>query len=319
MLEASPVENRSLDCERREQIDAPFQFNASTRFPMRRIALMLTVLAVFGLAACNKSSPNGNGKAQAQVAHSVTGTVGLMSPIQLSPKATMLIKLVDASADQAAPLASKTISPVGSMPVDFTLDFDPTKINPAHIYLVKVDLSDGDRTFSMPVQAPVITHDAGTSKVEIRLTANKTPKEKLEDKYSQLQTNLGGYAISNGRQLEKHESRGWQTFRDNDSGKIVFVRENIEYQKDGFANNEYAYKDGTPWFIVTQHKSSQNAKAADVRRVGWNEDGKLVVNAHKQNGKTGTLSDKEVAALKSQAEDMLKLARAKSPAKKKKK
>ena len=283
---------------------------------MRRIALMLTMLAVIGLAGCNNSSTNGKSQKQAKVAHSVTGTVGLMSSIQLSPKATMQIKLVDASADNAAPLASKTLSPVGPMPVKFTLDFDRAKIDPTHIYLVQVDLVDGDRTFSMPVQSPVITHDAPTSKVDIRLKANKTPKEKLEDKYSELQKNLGGYGITNGRQLEKHQSRGWQTFRDNDSGKIVFVRENIEFQKDGFSNDEYAYKDGKAWYIVTKHKSSQNAKSGEVKRVGWTEDGKLVVNEHQQGGKTSTLSDKQVAELKSQAQDMLKLARDKSPAKK---
>jgi len=284
---------------------------------MRRIALMLTMLAALGLAACNNSSSAGHDQATAKVAHSVTGTVGLMTPRELSPAAIMKIELVDGSAENVAPLASKTISPVAQMPVQFTLDFDSAKINPAHIYLVKVDLTDGERTFSMPVQAPVITRDAPTSKVVIKLAANKTPQEKLEADYAKLQKNLGAYQISNGRQLEKDESRGWQTFRSRDDGRIVFVRENVEYASKGFSSSEFAYTDGKPWFIVVEKKSSQSAKSGDVMRAGWDADGKLVVHDKTSSGKTQALSDADVADLKAQAEAMLKLARAKTPAGKK--
>jgi putative lipoprotein len=283
---------------------------------MRRIALMLTMLAALGLAACNNNASNGNGQAKKKVAQSVTGSVNLMSKIQLSPKATMKIQLVDASAEDAPPLASKSLSSVDSLPVQFKLDFDSSKINPAHIYLVKVDLKDGERTFRMPVQSPVITRHAPTSKVTIMLEANKTPEEKLEAKFEKLKKNLGGYAISNGRQLEKHESRGWQTFRSNDDGKIVFVRENIEYVKDGFSSGEFAYNDGKPWFVVVNKMSSQNAKPSSTMRAGWDDQGNLVVHDETKGGKTSALSDSDAGKLKTQAAEMLKLARAKSPAKK---
>ena len=285
---------------------------------MRRIALMLTVLAALPLAACNNSPANGQKAAKAvAVANNVTGNISLMTPRQLSPKATMTIQLVDASNDGSAPLASKTIAPVTKMPLDYSLDFDRAKINPADIYLVKVDLTDGDRTFSMPVQAPVITRGAQTSKVDILLVANKTPAEMLEDQYAKLQKNLGAYSISNGRELEKDESRGWQTFRSNDDGKIVFVRENVDYGKRGFSNSEFAYRDGKPWFVVVKEKSSQNSKPSDVMRAGWNADGKLVVRENTTGGKTGTLSDAQANQLRDKAEAMLKLARTKTPAKKK--
>lgn len=279
---------------------------------------MLTVLAALSLAACNNGSSNGQKPVKAAaVANSVTGKVSLMTPRQLSSKATMTIQLVDASNDGAAPLASKTIAPVTKMPVDYSLDFDRAKINPADIYLVKVDLTDGDRTFSMPVQAPVITRDAPTSKVDIVMVANKTPAEILEGQYAKLQKNLGAYSISNGRELEKNESRGWQTFRSNDDGKIVFVRENVDYGKKGFSNSEFAYRDGKPWFVVVKKKASQNAKPSDIMRAGWNADGKLVVHENTSGGKTGTLSDAEASQLQAKAKAMLRLARAKTPAKKK--
>ncbi len=281
---------------------------------MRRIALMLTMLAALGLAACNNSSSGGGGSAEAKVAHSVSGSIGLMSPRKLSDKSSMTIELVDASADGGQPLASKTIAPVGQMPMQFTLDFDAGKINPAHIYLVKVDLTDGQRTFSMPVQAPVITRDAPASQVQIMLAANKTPAEQLEDEYASLQKNLGAFGISNGRQLDKDMSRGWQTFRNKGTGDIVFVRENVDYGKKGFSNSEYAYKNGSPWFIVVKDKSSQNAKPKDIKRVGWDAEGKLVVNEDTASGKSSELSDADVAALKKQAVQMFKLAQSKLPA-----
>jgi len=286
--------------------------------PMRRIALMLTVLAALSLAACNNSSSNGQKAAKAvAVANSVTGSISLMKPRQLSSKATMTIQLVDSSNDAAAPLASKTVAPVTKMPVDYSLDFDRAKINPADIYLVKVDLTDGERTFSMAVQSPVITRDAPTSKVDIVLVANKTPAEMLEDQYAKLQKNLGAYQISNGRELEKDESRGWQTFRSNDDGKIVFVRENVDHGKQGFFNSEFAYRDDKPWFVVVKKKASQSAKPSDVMRAGWNADGKLVVRENSQGGNTDTLSDADASQLMDKAEAMLKLAKAKSPARRK--
>ncbi len=279
---------------------------------MRRIALMLTTLAALALTACNNGASSGSTATQASVPHSVSGTVSLMTPRVLSPKASMTISLVDASAEQSQPLVSKTISPV-QMPAKFTLDFDSAKINPADIYLVKVDLTDGQRTFSMPVQAPVITRSAPTTHVEIRLLANKTPSEMLEDQYTKLMKNLGAYKISNGRQLEKDKSRGWQTFQSNDNGQIVFVRENVDHAKKGFSSLEFAYRDGKPWFIVSRQMASQNARPNEEMRAGWDADGKLVVNEDTANGKTGPLSDAQLTHLKDQAAAMLKLAKSRAP------
>ena len=277
---------------------------------MRRIALTLTMLAVLGAAGCNNnSSSDAQKQAAAKAVHSVSGTVGLMKPRELSPQATMKIELVDGSSEGAQPLATKTVSPVQQMPVQFTLNFDASKINPAHIYLVKVSLVDGDRTFEMPVQAPVITRDAPTSQVAIKMAANKTPAEAMTAEFEKLKKNLGAYKISNGRQLEKSVSHGWQTFRSQETGKIVFVRENTDYGEKGFANTDFAYKDGKPWVVVLQRKPSQNARPSEVLRAGWNADGKLVLREHEASGKTKQLSEDDAAMLKKQAESMLKLAR----------
>lgn len=286
---------------------------------MRRIPLILAALAVLGLAACNNHSSSGKKQASAKAVHSVSGTVNLLKPRTLSSKATMQIQLVDSSLEGSQPLATKTISPVEQMPVHFTLDFDRAKIRPADIYLVKVNLVDGERTFSMPIQTPVITQGAPTSQVKIELSANQTPEEKLMSEYGKLKQNLGGYQISNGRQLEKDMSRGWQTFRDKTTEKIVFVRENVDYgKKKGFEDNDFAYKGGKPWFVIVRHKTSQQSRPSDIMRAGWNADGKLLIHDHVVSGKTSPLSAGDAAKLKQQAEDMLKLARLRTPAPKKK-
>jgi putative lipoprotein len=283
---------------------------------MRRIALMLTVLTAFAVTGCNNSS-SGQNKAAAPKSSTVTGTVGLLKPRQLSPEATMQIQLQDASRDNAQPLASQTISPVKQMPTPFSFNIDSAKINPADIYVIDVKLVDGERTFNMPVKAPVITRGAPTTGVKIMLAANMTPEEKMMNDFQQLQKNLGAYSITNGRMLEKKVSHGWQTFRSNDTGKIVFVRENTDFGDKGFSNTDFAYKNGKPWMVVVKHKSSQQAKASEIDRAGWDQDGKLVLAEKEADGKTSKLSDADAADLHKQAMTMLALAKKKSPAKKK--
>lgn len=282
---------------------------------MRRIALMLTLLAAFTVAGCNSSSSDQK-TAATQVPTTVSGTINLLHSRKLSSAATMQIQLVDASHDNPQPLASKTIAPVNQLPVSFSFNFDPAKVNTSDIYVIDVKMVDGERTFSMPVKAPVITRGAPTSNVNIMLVANETPEEKMLDAFHQMQKNLGAYAITNGRLLEKKVSHGWQTFRSNETNKIVFVRENTDYGDKGFSKSDFAYKDGKPWVVVVKHKSSQSAQPSEIDRAGWDAEGKLVLSEKEANGKKSSLSDSEAADLYKQAKDMLKLARDKSPAKK---
>jgi putative lipoprotein len=290
---------------------------------MRRIVLMLTMLAALGAAGCNSTSSdqsqnsNDNNNQTAKAVSSVSGTVSLVQQRTLSPKATMQIRLVDASVQNAQPLVSKTVAPVDHMPVKFTLDFDPAKINHSDIYVVDVKLTDGVRTFKMPVQAPVLTRGAPNS-VDIRLLANQTPKEEMQAAFKKMEQGLGAYQISNGRLLKKDVSYGWQTFR-NDDGKVVFVRENIDFGKKGFQNNDFAYKDGKPWVVVVRHKSSQSARASSIDRAGWTDEGELLIHEHTAGGKTSPLSADDAKAMHDKAEEMLQRAREKSPAKNAKK
>ncbi|CAM5415607.1 hypothetical protein RLIN73S_07460 [Rhodanobacter lindaniclasticus] len=63
-------------------------------------------------------------------------------------------------------------------------------------------------------------------------------------------------------------------------GQIQFIRELVEYTKDGFTSTDYAYRDGKPWAIVQQHMASRDGKPTSIDRAGWTDDGTLVLKQH---------------------------------------
>lgn len=296
---------------------------------MRKVIWSLVSVAALAMAGCNNSaSPQqAQGKADdgaataaaPQAGNKVTGQISLREPAQLSPQAKLEISLVDVSAAAAgaatdataapaaapAPLATKTISPVGAFPVSFELEFNPADVNPNNLYVVKADLVDGDRTYEMPLQAPVLTKGA-SNQVSIQLVAKQTPAEKDLAAFEDLKKQIGGMKIKSGTKLDKDASRGWQVFRKD--GQVQFIREQVDYGDKGFTETDYAYKTGKAWVAVQQKKSSKDAKPNATERVSWDVDGKPVLKQVVSGGKTSDLSDDEAASLKGQAEAILKLA-----------
>lgn len=296
---------------------------------MRKVIWSLVSVAALAMAGCNSSSSpqQAPGKADdgaaataaPQAGNKVTGQITLREPAQLSPQAKLEISLVDVSAASAgtttdataapaaapAPLATKSISPVGAFPVSFELEFNPADVNPNNLYVVKANLVDGDRTYEMPLQAPVLTKGA-SNQVSIQLVAQQTPAEKDLAAFEDLKKQIGGMKIKSGTKLEKDASRGWQVFRKD--GQVQFIREQVDYGDKGFTETDYAYKTGKAWVAVQQKKSSKDAKPNATERVSWDVDGKPVLKQVVSGGKTSDLSDDEAASLKSQAEAILKLA-----------
>ena len=280
---------------------------------MRRMVWSLMSVAALALAGCNSSNApeQGNGDnapaAAAVKANTVTGTVALRGDTTVSPDAKLVVNLVDVSStDQAGatPLASKTIAPV-QFPQSFELTFNPADVNPADLYVVKAELSDGERHYKMALQAPVLTKGA-PNQVSIELIAEQTPGEKELADFQAVQKQIGGMKISNGTKLEKDVSRAWQVFRQN--GQVQFIRGRADYGDKGFTSTDYAYRDGKPWVVVQQKKASQDAKPSSTERAGWDKDGNLVLKQVVSGSKTDTLGDDEAASLQKQAEDILKLA-----------
>jgi putative lipoprotein len=224
---------------------------------------------------------------------------------QLSGSAKLDISLVDVSAQGAAPLATKTISPVTTFPQSFELNFNPADIDPAAIYVVQAVLTDGDRKYTMPIQAPVLTKGS-PSQVSIQLVAEQTPGEKEFAAFTAVQKQIGGMKISSGTKLEANVSRGWQVFRE--AGEVKFIREQVDFGDKGFTSTDYAFKDGKPWVVVQQKKASKDAKPTSTERAAWSQDGTLVLKTSEAGGKTTPLSDDAAADLQKQALAILNLA-----------
>lgn len=278
---------------------------------MRRMVWSLMSVAALALAGCNGSNApeqgSGDNAATAAKANTVSGTITVRGDSTVSPEARLVVNLVDVSStDQAgaAPLASKTIAPV-QFPQSFELTFNPADVNPADLYVVKADLTDGERHYKMALQAPVLTKGA-PSQVSIELVAEQTPGEKELADFQAVQKQIGGMKISNGTKLEKDVSRAWQVFRQN--GQVQFIRARADYGDKGFTSTDYAYRDGKPWVVVQQKKASQDAKPSATERAGWDKDGNLVLKQTVSGSKTEPLSEDEAASLKNQAENILKMA-----------
>lgn len=286
---------------------------------MRRIVWSLVSVAALALAGCNSSdssqaaAPGGGESApaasapgqQPTKANAVSGTVALRDAgAQVSPQAKLEIKLLD-PAQEGTPLASKTIDPVSSLPQSFELEFNPADVNPNSMYIVQAVLTDGDRRYTAPLQSPVLTKGAG-NQVSIQLVGEQTPGEKELAAFSAVQKQIGGMKITNGTKLEDKVSRGWQVFRE--AGEVKFIREQVDYGDKGFTTTDYAYKDGKPWVVVQQKKSSKDAKANSTERAGWNNEGALVLKQQQVGSKTDALSDDDAASLQKQAQSILSLA-----------
>jgi putative lipoprotein len=282
---------------------------------MRKTICSLVSVTALALAGCNgSSSPQpaaGQGNAAAPAAPQatkVTGTVTLREPAQLSPASKLVVNLVDVSAApdaSAPPLATKTITPAAQFPLDFELPFTPADVNPNDLYVIKAELTDGDRRYAMLLQAPVLTKGA-SAQVTIQLVAKQTPAEKELADFESVKKQIGGMKIKSDTKLEKDASRGWQIFRAD--GQVKFIREQVDYGAKGFTDTDYAYKDGKPWVAVQQKKASQGAAPNTTERAGWAPDGSVTLKQSIAGGKTTDLGDDEAGSLKQQAEDILKLA-----------
>ena len=285
---------------------------------MRKMVLSLVSVAALALAGCNGSPSSdhaGDGNpapsastTTAAVPSEVSGTISLRAGSPLpSDKATLVLNLSDVSSSAAgsAPLATQT-TPAGTFPQSFKLTFNPADVKPNDLYVVRAILTDGDRHYTMPIQAPVLTKGSKNDSVSIELMAQETASEKLLAAFKKEQAQLGAMKASHGTKLEKDASRGWQVFRQD--GEIKFIRELVEYTKAGFTSTDYAYKDGKVWAVVQQDKPSRDGKPTSIDRAGWTDDGTLVLKQHQVGSDVQPLDADAAAKLKQEGVAILSLA-----------
>ncbi|GLQ47289.1 hypothetical protein GCM10007862_23400 [Dyella lipolytica] len=281
---------------------------------MRSVVWSLMTVAAVALAGCsnssNPSSSTGADSTEATAptgpATSVSGTITLRGDIKPSAQDKLDISLIDVTAQGSAPLATKTIAPATTFPMTYELDFNPANVAPNDLYIVQATLTDGDRHYVMPLQAPVLTQGHPTTNVAVQLAPEQTPSEKMLVAFQDVQKQIGGMKRSSGTQLQKDASLAWQVFRD--GGEVKFIRELVDYGDKGFTSTDYAYKDGKPWVVQQQKKSGQTAKPSSVDTAGWGDDGSLVLKTHEAGGSTQSLGDDDAANLQQQSKAILNLA-----------
>jgi putative lipoprotein len=287
---------------------------------MRKTVLSLMSVAALALAGCNNAShpsqqadstaPAAANTAAAtpQIPNQVSGTISLRAGTPApSANATLVLNLVDVSSTAvgSAPLASKT-APAGSFPQSFTLTFNPAEVKPNDLYVIQANLTDGDRKYSMPIQAPVLAKGSKNDGVTIELVAEQTPSEKILADFAEAKAQIGGMKISHGTKLEANDSRGWQLFRQ--AGEVKFIREEVDYGDKGYTSTDYAYKNGKPWAIVQETKANRDGKPSAVDRAGWSDDGTLVLKQHQVGSDVQALDPAAAAAMKKDAMTILSMA-----------
>ena len=288
---------------------------------MRKMVLLLSAAALT-LAGCNGQAPTASSGANAPagnkavpaadstapIPNQVSGTVTLHAPAQLSDQAQLVISLLDVTAGATSPgqaVATKNVTPATQFPLDFQLPFDPAQIKRDDLYVVKASLVDGDRQYTMPIQAPVLTK-GNPDKVSIDLIAQQTPGEVMLAKFNAEKADIGAMKITNGTKLEKKDSRSWQVFRR--AGEIKMIRELVDYNEKSYTDSYYAYDGGKPWGAVQETKATRDGKPTSTDRAGWDENGELVLKQHESGGKTEVLGADAAKSLMDQATAIMSLA-----------
>ena len=127
-------------------------------------ALLLAV----GLAGCGDAAEPVNEPEMA----TLSGTVTYRERIMLRPDATITVRLQDVSRQDAPALliAEQQISAQGkSVPVPFSLEYDPARIDERYTYAVRADIRGGDGAllWTTDTHYPVLTRGAPQESIDI--------------------------------------------------------------------------------------------------------------------------------------------------------
>ncbi|MBS0515576.1 MAG: YbaY family lipoprotein [Proteobacteria bacterium] len=276
-----------------------------------RILLATTVLSSALLAACGSSAPPPPAPVVAPIANAVTGTVSLIEPRELSDAAKVDVKVYDVSHPEIV-LAQTTIPNANKLPLSFSLPIDTAKVDPKGIYALDAILTDGDRRFLKKLEYQVLTDKARTAKVDVQLAPEPTPAEKLFEEYKKAAAQTGNLKQVSGKYSNDNFGTAWDAFLSN--GKVKFVREVTDaYDDSGRTTYKAAYKDDKPWAIVRESSPVGSRQVLSSTRVGWGDDGSLVLHEKVVNGQTSDVSEADAKAMKAHAEAALDVAQGHAP------
>lgn len=251
-----------------------------------------------GASSAAASSPSAAAGTPAPAATVVTGTVTLQSNSPaVTPQATLELSLVDVTQQPGVTVNKQDFSPP-KFPQAFRIPFSPSAINPNDLYVLQATMQDNGRTWSTKLQQPVLTHGQSAN-VNLTLVAEPTPAEKMLADFQNAKRQTGGMKVKSGTSSKIGESHSWQVF--SDIHGVEFIIEQVNLADKGFTKTEYAYRNGLPWVVVQEQMPKQDAPPTSTAKVGWDDNGVLVLNQQISGGKTTKLSDAEAKALNLQA------------------
>jgi putative lipoprotein len=278
-----------------------------------RSSKLFVLLAIALLAGCNSSSPPPQQAAPPpKIANSVSGRVMLREPRELSAQAKLDLRVNDV-AQPGVVLAQTTISPANQPPISFNLPIDTNKVDPRRTYAVEAMLVDGDRRYLPVLQYPVLTNKA-PAQVEIVVAPEATPAEKMYDEFKKTFGGIGGMKTFNGSSMNDNSTVAWDAFTQNN--KIRVVREITDLDNDkGRVTYKMAYQNDVPWVVQKEEAPAGSNHPYATTKVGWDENGQLVLKQRVANGQNSEVSTDDAKAIFSHAQQAYTVAQAKLPKK----
>ncbi len=278
-----------------------------------RLSLSFALLTLALLAGCNSSNTSAPAPAPApKIANAVSGRVMLREPRELSNQAKLELRVTDV-AQPGLVLAQTTVSPANQPPISFNLPIDTNKVDPRRTYAVEAMLIDGERRYLPVLQYPVLTNKA-PAQVEIIVAPEATPAEKMYDEFKKTFGQIGGMKTFNGSAMNDASTVAWDAFAQNN--KIRVVREITDLDNDkGRITYKMAYQNDAPWVVQKEESPAGSNHPFATTKVGWDENGQLVLKQKVANGQNSEVSADEAKAMFAHAQQAYNTAAAKLPKK----
>jgi len=205
---------------------------------------------------------------------------------------------MDVTQQPGVPVNSQTFAPP-HFPQQFRVSFSPKQIKQADIYVLEAQMQNAGRVYSTTLQAPVLTHNA-PAQVDLKLIAEPTAADKMLSDFKAMQSRIGGMKVTQGTASNEEAAKSWQVFSDKDG--VEFIRQLVDHgDKGNYTSTDYAYKGGHPWVVVQETRPKKGAPVQSTDRIGWDENGSVVLNQHEENGQVTELSHDAASALHDQA------------------
>lgn len=268
---------------------------------MNKLLLPTLLAATFALVACNQTQ-NGTGKtqtAQAPLPTSVSGSVALRTPAQLSAAAKLNVQLTNVTSKPPMLAGQIKDMAVTALPMNFQIDFNAASIDQNAFYVIEATIVDGERHYVSPRQYPVLTKGA-PAKVDVQLNPEPTAAEVVEEDYKLLERGVGGMKRVQGSSEDDTSTTAWDGFFDKKG--LRYIREIVDLGDKGRINTFFGYReDGKVMMVVRETVPAMAERPNSVTRVGWNDKGELVLHTRRDGS---SVPDAEAKGLRDRASSL---------------